>query len=134
MCLLCHSAIGDENILSQLQGTLLDPRFEVWNRTSFRHLFIIAAGYNGSEAKRLALRLLDNYLSWVSETKPLVVPVDVDDVLRQLERFRIRDDVGRPPNGDTPRYLLYGAAFAAFAGFVGFVLPSATSMDFRFFG
>ena len=69
MCYQCHQGLSNKKIKEQLEESIKNPRFELWNSTSISHLNIIESGYNGEENKILAKKLLVNYYSWKYKEK-----------------------------------------------------------------
>lgn len=64
MCLHCHQQLTNEEVLRQMQGTLVDPKFNEWNETSINHLIITMLGYNGKECAAIAKEISENFLQW----------------------------------------------------------------------
>ena len=62
MCIRCHQAFTDDQILDQL--TKSTDEFELWNHTSISHLCIAYIGFNGKECSDVAKVLLDKYVEW----------------------------------------------------------------------
>lgn len=65
MCLKCHSQLSTEEIIKQLQSSLLDPQYEKWNSTSINHCIIAAYGFNGNEASGIAVLILQNFHTYL---------------------------------------------------------------------
>jgi len=60
MCLQCHLGFSKDEIVEQFKN----PQFEKWNDCSLSHLIISGTGYDGIEARKLALNLFDQYLKY----------------------------------------------------------------------
>lgn len=58
------TGIDSEETLAELQATLVEPHFELWNETSLVPLYISLSGYNGPRTKEFSLQLLRNYADW----------------------------------------------------------------------
>ena len=67
MCILCHQALTDEQVLEQINSK--DEKFEMWNDTSISHLCIAYIGFNGVECSNAAKKKLEEYIEW-AQTKP----------------------------------------------------------------
>jgi hypothetical protein len=67
MCFLCHFKLSANDVVKQLKDSVKNPRYEVWNSTSLSHLNISASGFDGPEARTLALRLLSGFIKWAKE-------------------------------------------------------------------
>lgn len=65
MCWSCHQNLSNENITSQLENTINDPRFDKWNSCSISHLLIIGTGYNGESNQEKANKLLQRYKNYL---------------------------------------------------------------------
>ena len=70
MCLRCHQAFTDDEVLGQLQSNENDLKFDQWNDTSISHLCIAYIGFNGKECSDVAKGLLDKYIEW-TEAHPV---------------------------------------------------------------
>ena len=71
MCIICHSNLTDEQVISNLEDILNsnDDKYETWNETSLHRMFIISTGYNGFEAMNLASKIMDKFLIWKKNNK-----------------------------------------------------------------
>ena len=69
MCILCHFKFTSEEIRSQLEPSLTDPKFEVWNSTSVSHILLSTTGLDGPQAKEISQTLLERYIAW-AEVNP----------------------------------------------------------------
>lgn len=67
MCILCHQALTDKQILEQISSA--DEKFEMWNNTSVSHLCIAYIGFNGVECSNAAKKKLEEYIEW-AQAKP----------------------------------------------------------------
>lgn len=84
MCLKCHSGISNQQVIDSLRENLTNPKFEVWNTTSIGHLMIVACGYNGLTARKLAMELLSKYVNWLNITNE-------NNLIPEEERVKIRE-------------------------------------------
>ena len=71
MCIICHSSLTDEQVISNLEDILNsnDNQYETWNETSLHRIFIISTGYNGFEARNLASKIMNKFLVWKKNNK-----------------------------------------------------------------
>lgn len=63
MCIECHEKLSDELVVEQLNSVSAD-KFHKFNLTSLSHLYIASSGYNGLEARKIALRILSDFISY----------------------------------------------------------------------
>ena len=62
--------MGNEEVIKQLKEILDDKfHFEKWNTTSVSHIIIALTGHNGSEGKKLSIKIFENFLSWYEMNK-----------------------------------------------------------------
>jgi hypothetical protein len=86
--------MSDQTILSQLNDSLANPKFEVWNTTSLSHLYLAGLGVNGKEASDKAILLLRRFLEYLYEGKPQYISKDkvqrmlvkIDELNRQYPK------------------------------------------------
>ena len=71
MCIKCPSGLSDEEVLSQLRYVNASDgdQFELFNTTSVSHLAIAGIGVNGSEARDVAIEVLQKFRDWYTRSK-----------------------------------------------------------------
>ena len=78
MCLSCHSGICDDEVKQQLvtflNDTNIEHKFEKCNTTAINHLFIAASGYNGDECKNVAIKILNEFICWYKQQQNGYLP------------------------------------------------------------
>lgn len=68
MCLKCHEGISDEKMTKSLEE-VNEGEFIRWNTTSISHIKLTALGFNGPEARKLAIEVFKRFIEW-RKTKP----------------------------------------------------------------
>ena len=94
MCLSCHTAFSDSDTEEQLRNALSDPKYELWNSTSFNHIIIAALGYNGSASRELAITLLNNFNEYLKAQRYAIfrwLPTMVSLYLRRISNINNRN-------------------------------------------
>jgi hypothetical protein len=69
MCIHCHPR--DDRIIAMLQSAVASPQFTYWNMTSLHHVLLAVEGYNGEEAHRIALQLIEQFYEWAVQQPTL---------------------------------------------------------------
>lgn len=95
MCLKCHEGISDEMMIKTLEKVNKDE-YTKWNTTSISHIKLAALGFNGPEARKLAIEVFKRFIEW-RKTKPinyipstgLEVMYSVSELEQDLFYFRI---------------------------------------------
>ena len=95
MCIKCHQGISDEEMIKSLEE-VNDDEFIRWNTTSISHIKLAALGFNGPEARILAIEVFKRFIEW-RKTQPIYYspPTGVEEMplVSQLEQdlfyFRI---------------------------------------------
>jgi len=69
MCISCHKNLSDEMVLKMFTDALITTQYVKMNSTSVGHLLYAAAGCNGIEAKKTAMKLAQGYCGYKKNKK-----------------------------------------------------------------
>ena len=65
MCIVCHKALSDNDVLSFVNNAPTHKDFLEFNESSVHKLFLISIGYNGYLAQALARDHLNSFWNWL---------------------------------------------------------------------
>lgn len=102
MCLKCHEGISDEKMIKTLED-VNESEFIRWNTTSISHIKLAALGFNGPEARKLAIEVFKRFIEWrKTQPKHYIPPsgLEIMPSVSQLEQDLFYFRVSNPDYSD----------------------------------